>query len=60
MTKMPSLQRKRAKRVNSKLPCGNFASILLRVGVLSLIFVNLEAFGEDIDFCYDRSNEGKL
>ena len=60
ITNMPSLQRKRGKGVNSTLSCGSFVSIFLRVGLLLLIFLNLQTFGEMFDFCFDGSNEGKF
>ena len=57
---MPSIQRKRGKGVNSTLSCGTFVSIFLRVSLLLLVFLNIQTFGEKIDFCFDESNGGKI
>ena len=56
------------EQIDSNLSCKlaytkyrvNMTSIVLRVSLLSLMFLNLQTFGEASDFCFDGSNEGKF
>ena len=38
----------------------HFASLFLRITLLSLIFLNLQTFGEGLDFCFDGTKEGRF
>ena len=35
------------------------ASLLLKVWFLFLLYLNVQTFGEALDFCFDGSNEGR-
>ena len=45
---------------SSTVQFSRFASVLLRFSLLTLIFLNLQTFGEGLDFCFDASKEGRF
>jgi hypothetical protein len=62
---MLHIQRKRAREIcydssklSSTVQSSRLASVFLRFSLLSLIFLNLQTFGEGLDFCFDGSKEG--
>jgi hypothetical protein len=64
---MLPIQRKREKQIchessklSSTVQFSRLASVLLRFSLLSLIFLNLQAFEEGLDFCFDASKEGRF
>ncbi|CAB3985913.1 Hypothetical predicted protein, partial [Paramuricea clavata] len=44
-------------KLTSTVQFSRLASVLLRFSLLTLIFLNLQTFGEGLDFCFDASKE---
>ncbi len=63
---LPHVQRKMANEIGRESFCklllttqtGHLASLFLRFSLLLLILLNLQTFGEELDFCFDGSHEG--